>query len=64
MDCVDISKIEKKWIASNLYYFDGINVDMQKFNDKQYLEILNNLLDFSFNNLTSKKMLDYILNTK
>jgi hypothetical protein len=63
MDCIKNSRIEKKWIASNLYYFDGISVDMEKFNPSQYLETLNELLYFSFNNLTSKKMLEYILNS-
>jgi hypothetical protein len=64
MNCVNTSKIEKKWIASNLYYFDGISIDMDKFNSSEYQELLNDLLYFSFNNLTSRKMLDYILNTK
>lgn len=60
LDCLKKSKHLKRWIAHDLYYFENFFIDNIKENE--YNEILEELLNFSFENNTSKKMLDYVLN--
>lgn len=49
--------------AMNLEGVSYLNIDHQKFNKKRYFEILNELMDYTRKNLTTKKIAQYILNS-
>jgi hypothetical protein len=66
MDGLRNVDFNKNWIApqshhGGLYYYNLPIIDMDSINKSQYQELLNEILEFSFNNNSSKKTLDYIL---
>jgi len=62
LDCLKNINYNKVWLAHDLYYFKDISINIDKININDYNELLEKMLMFSFENNTSEKMLDYILN--
>jgi hypothetical protein len=60
MDCVKGRVPEKSWINQSLYIYD-IKIDIDDINRNQYQEISDEIMDYSLQNTTSDKTLDYIL---
>lgn len=62
LDCLKSSNHSKRHIAHDLYCFDNITVENDKINLIHYKELLDEIIQFAFENNTSEKTLDYILN--
>jgi hypothetical protein len=62
MDGLRNIEYDRQWIAHNLYYYKVSPIDINDININQYQELLDEILEYSFNNNSSRKMLDYILN--
>jgi hypothetical protein len=68
MDVLKDINFSKNWISYPPDFIDGLykynlpHIDIGRINTNQYQELLDEILEFSFNNNTSQKMVDYILN--
>jgi hypothetical protein len=68
MDVLKDINFSKNWISYPPDFVDGLykynlpHIDVDRININQYQELLDEILEFSFNNNSSKKVVDYILN--
>jgi hypothetical protein len=61
MDGLENIRYDRYQLAPGLYCYNVSEINIDNININQYQEILDEILEFSFNNHSSKRMLDYIL---